>query len=576
MEYLFSLKPNQTLSEGIKALSKPQISGLAYSSIVERGYNYFRDGEVYPNVQTSIGKYELEVSGSYSEYKIVIQQEKEKVNASCDCPFDDGICKHIIASLLHLQNNVQISVLQKADITAAVIAKEEKAKSDFEKYVDNLPIDELRKLVLQFAPENFREEVTIKQNLKKGNTKKVTQAFSKAATPIKKLFDGDLYDINEFVEKTDKALAKLRPFWQTHSDKIATELANFIKKVDNAFDEGELSGYYHEGYDDYCEDSYEAEEVSAYIGEFIGAIPNDKRKTALLKLLKAKENLGYTICNSMESAIITAIPKEDLPQFANLVLEIDLFKYFNRTDDDIALYEKIEPYLNDDQKEKILLENETNSWFNFALAKHYETKADYQKAYDTLAEYFRNAETNSYTYGNEFKHSQYQMIIRLCDENLGGKNTLYWIEKYLQKTPSVGSFQTAIKHRPEKRATFETYLEQNHVTKFVTILEQEKRLQEVIELFKTYPNKFEDSDDIYEFFQRHKLLFPNEATPVFKKELDVHLQEAKQYHYERVGEIISELQPILSDSDFYSLVSGIKLKYKRRTNLMGILGRKGF
>jgi hypothetical protein len=576
MDYLFSLKPNQTLSEGIKTLSEFQISGLAYSSIVERGYNYFRDGEVYPNVEISVGKYELEVSGSYGDYEIVIQQEKEKVNASCNCPFDDGTCKHIIASLLHLQNNVQSHVLQEADITAAVIAKVEKAKSDFEKYVDNLPIAELRKLVLEFAPENFRKEVTIKQDLEKGDTKKVEEEFKKALIHIKNLFDGELYNIDEFVENADKALKKLRPFWQTHSDNIADELADFIQSVGEAFDEGYLSGNYDDGYDEYYEDTYEAEEVSEYIGEFIGAIPNDKRKTALLKLLKAKENLDYSVCDSMESQIIKVIPTEDLPQFTNTVLEIDFFKYLYRSDNDIALYEKIEPYLNDDQKEKILLENETNSWFNFALAKHYETKADYQKAYDTLADFFRNSEANTYSYSSEFRHSQYQMIIRLCDENLDGKNTLHWIEKYLQTTPSIGSFQTAIKHRPEKRATFETYLEQNHITNFVTILEQENRLKTVIELFKKYPQKFQNSDDIYEFFQRHKLLFPKEATPVFKKELDVHLQEAKQYHYEKVGEILSELQPILSDSAFHSLVSGIKSGYKRRTNLMGVLGRKGF
>lgn len=574
MEYLFSLKPSQTLSEGIKALSQFQIGGLAYSTIVQRGYEYFSAGAVYPNVKVGHGKYELECSGNYGEYEIVIKKEGNKVKASCDCPYDDGTCKHIIASLLYLQNHV--STLKEADISDAIIVEEEQEQDTFEGYVRNLPIEELQRLVLEFAPEHFRKETMIKQKIKKGDTKKVDKAYINAAINMTTLFSGELYNVKEFEEDVETALKKLRPFWQTHSRKIADELANFMQKVEEAIEEGYLQGGYDYHYDEYYEENYEAGEVSDYIGEFIGAIPNEERKYAITKILTAHQKLGYGICDDVGLQIIESIPIEQLPQFANLAIEMELFQLFNANDTQ-RLYDKIKLYLNDNQRETILKEQSNVSSFNLELAKIYETKQEFQNAYNTLENSLKDLSSNGYFYSsNEERHEQFQLIIRLCENNLDGEKTLFWINKYLNVLPSVTSFQTATQYHPEQRMDFENFFEQRYITVFVEILETENRLNKVVKLFEQHRHEFRNTEIIYRFFQRHKKQFPHEAELEFRRRLSEYLQEARQSNYIKVSEILGELQPILSKKDFTFMVNGIKKKYYRRRNLLAILEGRGF
>ncbi|MFK7946287.1 MAG: SWIM zinc finger domain-containing protein [Saprospiraceae bacterium] len=574
MDYLFSLKPNQTFSEGISSLSKFQISGMSYNSVVQRGYEYLSSGAVYPNVEVNTGKCELEVSGNYGEYEVVIIQQGDKIYGSCDCPYEDATCKHLIASLLHLQNRVPNHQLQEADITEAIITKAEKEKNDFEKYVHNLPIEKLQKLVLEFAPEHFRKEVTIKKQAKKGNLQKVEKAFKTAAIKLNGLFNGELHGVDGFEEDSEKALERLRPFWKTLPKKVTDELVNFINNVEEAFDDNQL-------YDDYGDAAYEGQNFSKYVGKFIGSIPNKERKDAIQRIMETHDNLNYGCFDNIATDIFEAIPNQDLSQFVTIVMDLNYFNYFNHVNgqNGLRLYERLQPYLTDNQKEQVLTEQSSNAYFNLVLAKYYESKLNYSKAYEVLASYLNKQQPTFHRFlrnKTDVKDQQFQMIIRLCDNNLGGENTLYWIERYNEVEASIESFQTAIKHRPEKREDFEIYFTQNHVITFSQILESENRLNQVIELFKMYEYEFRNGSAIYSFFQRHKTLFPDDATIVFRKELEIYLKEAKQKHYEKVAEILTELKPILSANELNSIILVIKSKYYRRTSLMGILKRKGF
>jgi hypothetical protein len=81
---------------------------------------------------------------------------------------------------------------------------------------------------------------------------------------------------------------------------------------------------------------------------------------------------------------------------------------------------------------------------------------------------------------------------------------------------------------------------------------------------------------IYPFFQRHKLLFPEPATAIFKAELYFCLPNTGNDNYRKVAQILVNLQPIVSPTSFSSLVSDIKKEYYRRRNLIAILGKEGF
>jgi uncharacterized Zn finger protein len=157
-DFLFSVTEKNTLSQKIKTLTKSDYNALADSRVLERGESYFNHGAVYPNITIELGSIEAEVDGS-EDYEVDLEQIGMDVFGACSCPYNfGGICKHLVAVLLHLQHNVGIQDLVKADITELVIQQQKQKQKDFEKYVKSLDKATLQKLVLELATEEFRRE----------------------------------------------------------------------------------------------------------------------------------------------------------------------------------------------------------------------------------------------------------------------------------------------------------------------------------------------------------------------------------------------------------------------------------
>lgn len=158
-DLLFTVTEKKTLSKKIKTLTKSDYNALADNRVLERGESYFNHGAVYPNITIELGNIEAEVDGS-EDYEVSLEQVEMNVFGHCSCPYSfGGICKHLVAVLLHLQHNVRILDLAKADITKAVIQQQKQNKKDFEKYVKSLDKVTLQKLVLAFATDEFRQEI---------------------------------------------------------------------------------------------------------------------------------------------------------------------------------------------------------------------------------------------------------------------------------------------------------------------------------------------------------------------------------------------------------------------------------
>ena len=74
--------------------------------IVERGMKYYEDGAVDDLEELETGQYEAMVQGS-DDYTVNVRVKDAKVvEHDCDCPYDGPVCKHVVAVLLHLRNDV--------------------------------------------------------------------------------------------------------------------------------------------------------------------------------------------------------------------------------------------------------------------------------------------------------------------------------------------------------------------------------------------------------------------------------------------------------------------------------------
>ncbi len=75
-------------------------------TILKRGLDYFRDGNVLEMVPINHGEFEFIVAGS-ENYTVRIRVEDGMIMSyMCNCPYDMGpVCKHLVAAIFHLQQD---------------------------------------------------------------------------------------------------------------------------------------------------------------------------------------------------------------------------------------------------------------------------------------------------------------------------------------------------------------------------------------------------------------------------------------------------------------------------------------
>lgn len=110
-------------------------------TILKRGLSYFKKGLVSDMIETGNGKYEFTVEGS-DTYTVELNVKGNAVTqCSCDCPYDDTVCKHIVASLFYLQKDLF------GDMTASTKKKTPKKKKE-------LTMAEQVKAILKILPHD--------------------------------------------------------------------------------------------------------------------------------------------------------------------------------------------------------------------------------------------------------------------------------------------------------------------------------------------------------------------------------------------------------------------------------------
>ena len=114
--------------------------------ILQRGKLYFENGNVENIEETEDNTWCAEVTGSdlYS-VEIILKNNKEITDYSCDCPYDDGVCKHIVAVLFALREELK---KQKNKPPSAV------KKDVFKNLLQTIGVKEYQGFISQYASKN--------------------------------------------------------------------------------------------------------------------------------------------------------------------------------------------------------------------------------------------------------------------------------------------------------------------------------------------------------------------------------------------------------------------------------------
>lgn len=117
------------------------------SRIYERGEKYYENGYVSNIQNLGDGKWSADVEGNYDDYSVEIEFDNNKIIKSwqCNCPYEGAICKHVVAVLLTIKD----------EVASVNITKNGKQKQpEWMDIVNNTSEKELRDFVFEYAQKH--------------------------------------------------------------------------------------------------------------------------------------------------------------------------------------------------------------------------------------------------------------------------------------------------------------------------------------------------------------------------------------------------------------------------------------
>jgi len=120
------------------------------SEILSRGKNYYNQGNVSNLDQVDDDEWIAKVRGNSGNYTVEITTDKNgEINEyDCNCPYDGITCKHVVAVLYAIKNELT-SPTKTPDKKST-----SKKTSELKDFIMNIPEKELRKFVLKLAQKN--------------------------------------------------------------------------------------------------------------------------------------------------------------------------------------------------------------------------------------------------------------------------------------------------------------------------------------------------------------------------------------------------------------------------------------
>ena len=114
--------------------------------ILKRGEAYFQNGNVTELEDEGNGDWSATVEGSETYLvELSLKRKDEITDYSCDCPYDGGICKHVVAALFRLRNEIVNTPAKPAGNTK---------KKLFQTLIKSVTHTEYQKFVFQYALSN--------------------------------------------------------------------------------------------------------------------------------------------------------------------------------------------------------------------------------------------------------------------------------------------------------------------------------------------------------------------------------------------------------------------------------------
>ncbi len=495
MIQIFTLRGERTLADTISQLHDGDLAQIFGRTILNRAYDYVENVdalELQPGVATA------EVDGS-ELYELTIEHRLGAVYGECSCPYE-AACKHLAALLMHLRDHLdrkQLAVINPL-IIKTMDTKPKSAVFDFDRHLETLSVEELRILVRQFAPESYRQTLAAQHAAPKAQD----QLWKNADKKVRDLFKkAEQYGPEDFDTELVKRLEGVRAFWISHTPAVTRLLHDCILALDEAQEEGYL-------YDGYSDGVFDGEEFGGYLATFAAAQPTEKILIVVQSLAEALADGEFAISANFLPDLMPLLSdikrRAVLPLFLHTDILAGIGDHHQR-----VVWQHFQPVLNTDEQKQLLSKLTGNQFFILALVDLYEQTGQVDQAIqllnDTLAQTSPRHLLSVYTrYAfSSDKGKLFERRIELEHQHRQGLELTHWATRYIKETATAQSLHFALSHLPKQQKELEKLLQKANLEAFARYLEDQKRLEEVVKLFKKDANKptFEFR---YNFYKRHK------------------------------------------------------------------------
>lgn len=220
--------------------------------IYERGIEYYEDGNVAKIQHLGDGKWIADVEGNYDDYTVEVKIDgNDNIRTwQCNCPFEGDICKHVVAVLLTIKNEVE---------SVKTMKNARQKQPEWCEIVSNISEKELRDFVFSYAQKHrdFQDALII--NLAK-TTKEIdilkyqniiTHIFEEASDGSGFIYYSNVYaamsPVYDLLEKADDYLTNgiLHEAFSIAAA-VATECVVAIQDLDDS--NGECGGAIYEAF----------------------------------------------------------------------------------------------------------------------------------------------------------------------------------------------------------------------------------------------------------------------------------------------------------------------------------------
>lgn len=537
--------------------------------ILDRGYNYYIEGNVVEAIEQGENKYLFYVDSS-DNYEVLIDigDNGDILFSQCDCPYDFGpVCKHEVAAYFELSDMLDPST------SSDKLPKKQHKQISMQEVLSDLSKEELIDIITRLA----NEDDTLKNNLllkySNGDHQHELEACQEFIHSIIRKYTGRegfirYRDASAFVRELDEVLEKAR---NTDDALLAIDISLLlIEEAIDAFQYADDSG---------GDIGSLVTEIFEVIGEI--SIKNkgtDHQKEIFEKLLAQTDNNVFDgwfdykfdllqIC--LEFADDEKL-REPLRSKIESMVDRSSSRYENEELQRL-MFQIIEQYGTQEEADQFIYEHLQLSSFREHLLKKYLQTENYHKVIEVAIDGEKNDKQfpGLVSKWKKFRYLAYKFLVlkeeqqKLAKELLFEGNFEYYHElKELAETENHDEFYANLKQELKTRqGRHSSYI-------FLELIKAENDLEEMLEYVKENPRFIED--------YAGKLVkpFKEDVAKIYKQYIEsVASTSSNRRDYQGVCHKIKRYKKIAGTEIQRELINELMSLYRKRPAFIDELGK---